>query len=138
MAKTVYVTSNTHFTSQTGDFLALDSAAATTQVDVKKHLKSLAGRMLITTGGNSSTNYTINIKINPLLRIQKRNLEEADEILYSWNNPNTLEYSFTIQGNSTWNSGDTFGKLPIHSFELVADGSLTDGVDLIFVPFSVD
>lgn len=138
MAKTVYLTSNTHFTSQTGDFLALDSAAQTSKVDVKKHLKSLAGRILLTTSGSSSNTYTISIKINPLIRVQKRNLEEADEILYSWNNPNTLEYSFNLQGQSTWNSGDVFGKLPIHSFELVSDASLTDGVDLVFIPFSVD
>tara|TARA_A100001201_G_scaffold143736_1_gene147066 strand:- start:5899 stop:6312 length:414 start_codon:yes stop_codon:yes gene_type:complete len=137
MAKTIYVTSNTHFTSQTGDFLALDNAATNTQVDVKKHLKSLAGRILITATGTGGP-YTVTIKINPLIRVQKRNLEEADEIVYSWTNPNTLEYEISLASGSTWNSGSVFGKLPIHSFELSNDGSQSDGVDIVFVPFSVD
>ena len=134
---TAYVTTNTHFTSQTGDFLALDNADVGTKVDVKKHLKSLAGRVLITATASSSGPYTVNIKINPLLRIQKRNLEEADEILYSWTNPNTLEYSISLAAGTTWNSGSVFGKLPIHSFELTAHGQ-SNGVDIVFVPFSVD
>jgi hypothetical protein len=137
MAKTAYVTSNTHFTSQTGDFLALDNAATNTKVDVKKHLKSLAGRVLITATGGAGP-FTVVIKINPLVRVQKRNLEQADEILYNWNNPNTLEYSISLAAGTTWNSGSVFGKLPIHSFELTNDGSQTDGVDIVFVPFSVD
>ena len=138
MAKTVYLTSNTHFTSQTGDFLALDNADGGSKVDVKKHLKSLAGRVLITATATSSGPFNVTIKINPLLRIQKRNLEQADEVLYSWNNPNTLEYAISLPHSTTWNSGSVFGKLPIHSFELVSDGSQTDGVDIVFVPFSVD
>ena len=133
---TTYVTANTHFTSQTGDFLALDSADAGSQVDVKKHLKSLAGRVLITATGGAGP-YTVTIKINPLLRIQKRNLEQADEILYSWTNPNTLEYSISLAAGTTWNSGSVFGKLPIHSFELTSHGGQTNGVDIVFVPFSL-
>ena len=138
MAKTIYSTTNTHFTSQTGDFLALDSAGTGTQVDVKKHLKSLAGRVLITATASSAGPYVVEIKVNPLIRTQKRNLEEADEILYNWNNPNTLEYTISLAHSTTWNSGSVFGKLPIHSFELVSDGGQTDGVDIVFVPFSVD
>ena len=137
MAKTTYTTSNTHFTSQTGDFLALDNAGTGSKVDVKKHLKSLAGRILITATGTVGP-YSVTIKINPLVRIQKRNLEEADEILYNWNNPNTLEYVISLAAGTTWNSGSVFGKLPIHSFELSDDGSQTNGVDIVFVPFSVD
>lgn len=137
MPKTTFETSNTHFTSQTGDFLALDSAGTGSQVDVKKHLRSLAGRVLITATGTSGP-YSVTIKINPLLRIQKRNLEEADEILYSWTNPNTLEYEISLAAGTTWNSGSVFGKLPIHSFELTDDGTQANGVDIVFVPFSVD
>lgn len=136
MAKIVYKESfrNIHSITQSGDFLCLSNAAENSRVDVKKHLKCLAGRVIMTARGNSDSSYSIGIKINPIERSRIRRVEEADEITLNWSNPNTLEYGFVLRGNSTWNSEDVFGLIPIHSFELDEDGNVPDGIDLIFIP----
>lgn len=135
MAKIIYKEElrNIHSITQSGDFLCLSNSSESTRVDVKKHLKSIAGRVLITVRGNPIITYSISIKINPILRSRIKNVESADEIELNWNNPNMLEYSFTIKGEQTWNSESVFGLIPIHSFEIDDDGGATNGLDLIFI-----
>ena len=138
MSKKVYKeeSGNIHSITQSGDFLCLSNAASGTKVDVKKHLKSLAGGVLLTFSGNSTVNYIISVKINPIVKTRTRAIETKDKINISWDNPNSLEYTIQMNGNSTWNSKSVFGKIPIHSFQLLTDGSLVDGIDIIFIPES--
>jgi hypothetical protein len=129
---TVFNNTNAPKVNTSGDLLVLNSAEAGTQIDIRKNLKKDAGRILVTFSGSGSQ--SIMLTINPAVRVLKRNVEKADEIVTSFANPHTIEYQVSVTAPATWDSNSVFGKLPIHSFEIDSFNVATS-VDVICIPF---
>lgn len=137
MSLTIYKESSKNIptVNNNSDMLVLDKAGSGCEIDVTRHLKTNAGRVLISFPGSGTQSVTI--KINAGIRVIKRNLEQADEVIYSFKNPHTIEYAVEVTAPTTWDSGTVFGKIPIHSMTMTHTSNIssTHGVDLIFIPF---